>query len=100
VSGAGAHSDSDSADGPVEAAAVGFALVVIPPGSSPADLLLAIDGRAVLSDSMPLPASRSLSLRFSLRACDFEYGVRDASSRSMKSSCLSIRFSFLFKVAW
>jgi hypothetical protein len=79
---------------------VDFALVVIPPGSSPADLLLVIEGRAVFSDSMPLPASRSLSLRFSLRACDFEYGVRDASSRSMKSSCLSIRFSFLFKAAW
>ena len=80
VSGAGAHSDSE--DGPVVvAAAVDFALVVMtPPGSSPADLLLVIDGRAVFSDSMPLPESCSLSLRFSLRACDFEYGVRDASS--------------------
>lgn len=75
----GAH--SDSADGPVEAAAVVFALVVISSqGSSPAELLLAIEGRAAFSDSMPLPASRSLSLRFSLRACDFEYGARDASS--------------------
>lgn len=79
VSGAsGAHSDSK--DELIVVAAVVFALVVIPPRSSPADLLLVIDGRAVFSASMPLPASCSLSLRFSLRACDFEYGVRDASS--------------------
>jgi hypothetical protein len=37
-----------------------------------------MDGRAAFSDPRP-PASCSLSLRFSLRACDFEYGARDAS---------------------
>ena len=152
LSGTGA--DSDSADGPVvEAATVGFFAALAAGSSSPADLLLLVmDGRAVFSDSMPPPARRSLSLRFSLRACDFEYGARDASSpetsdgrsgsrdetrrvrggnkktarsqkkegrkrkkknvrrysqrygnnnmrhiRSMKSSCLRIRFSFLFK---
>ena len=83
LSGTGA--DWDSVDGPVvEAATVVFAALAVG-FSSPADLLLlplllVMDGRAVFSDSMPPPARRSLSLRFSLRACDFEYGARDASS--------------------
>jgi len=38
----------------------------------------AMDGRAACSVPKS-PASCSFSLRFSLRACDFEYGARDAS---------------------
>lgn len=38
----------------------------------------AMDGRAAFSDHRR-PVSCSFSLRFSLRACDFEYGARDAS---------------------
>lgn len=56
----------------------------------------AMDGRAAFSDPRPPAVSSSFSLRFSLRACDFEYGARDASSLSMKSSCLRMRLSFLF----
>jgi hypothetical protein len=39
----------------------------------------AMDGRAAFSDPRR-PVSCSFSLRFSLRACDFEYGARDASN--------------------
>lgn len=83
-------------------------LVVAAASSSPAELspiivaavvlvlVGAMDGRAAFSDPRPPVVSSSFSLRFSLRACDFEYGARDASNRSMKSSCLRIRLSFLF----
>jgi len=70
--------------------------------SFPADLspalaagIGAMDGRAARSVPKRPPTSSSFSLRFSLRACDFEYGARDASNRSMKSSCLRILLSFL-----
>ena len=73
-------------------------VVVAAASSSPADLLLpitvaavvlilvvvvgggAIDGRAAFSDPRPPAVSCSFSLRFSLRACDFEYGAREASN--------------------
>ena len=90
VGGEGASGSGTRADGPLEASAVVFVPLVLAggvSGSSPADLLVpfaittvVMDGRAVFRDSMPPPASPSLSLRFSLRACDFEYGARDASS--------------------
>ena len=81
-------------DASVIAAAFAFAiLVVAASSSSPADLspitvvaavvLLvvgAMDGRAAFRDPRPPAVSSSFSLRFSLRACDFEYGARDASS--------------------
>ena len=54
--------------------------------SFPADLspalaagIGAMDGRAACSVPKRPPTSSSRSLRFSLRACDFEYGARDAS---------------------
>jgi hypothetical protein len=40
----------------------------------------AMDGRAAFNDPRPPAVSCSFSLRFSLRACDFEYGARDASN--------------------
>ena len=43
-------------------------------------LVGAMDGRAAFSDPRPPAVSSSFSLRFSLRACDFEYGARDASN--------------------
>jgi hypothetical protein len=45
----------------------------------------AMDGRAAFSDPRR-PVSCSFSLRFSLRACDFEYGARDASSPVIPTS--------------
>jgi hypothetical protein len=77
----------------MDAAAVAVAVVVVAAASSsPAELLSpimvaavvlvvgAMDGRAAFSDPRPPAVSSSFSLRFSLRACDFEYGVRDASN--------------------
>ena len=75
---------------PVVAVAVGVITVAAGTSTFPADRPLAalvvaavatvgaMDGRAACSIPKP-PASCSLSLRFSLRACDFEYGARDAS---------------------
>jgi hypothetical protein len=70
------------------AVAVGFVVAAAsscPAGLSPitvAALVLvgAMDGRAAFSDPRPPAVSSSFSLRFSLRACDFEYGARDASN--------------------
>ena len=45
----------------------------------------AMDGRAAFSDPRR-PVSCSFSLRFSLRACDFEYGARDASNPVIPST--------------
>jgi hypothetical protein len=46
----------------------------------------AMDGRAAFSDPRPPAVSSSFSLRFSLRACDFEYGARDASSPVIRTT--------------
>jgi hypothetical protein len=76
------------------AAAVAVVVVVVvvvaAASSSPADLspimvaavvlVGAMDGRAAFRDPRPPAVSSSFSLRFSLRACDFEYGARDASN--------------------
>jgi hypothetical protein len=60
--------------------------VVVVAASTSADLsptvaavIGAMDGRAAFSDPR-WPVSCSFSLRFNLRACDFEYGARDASN--------------------
>ena len=74
--------------------AIAAAVVVAAASSSPADLspmmvaavvlvfvvVGAMDGRAAFNDPRPPAVSSSFSLRFSLRACDFEYGARDASN--------------------
>lgn len=72
--------------------AAAVTVVVAAASSSPADLspvmvvagvvlvVGAMDGRAAFSDPRPPAVSSSFSLRFSLRACDFEYGARDASN--------------------
>ena len=78
-------------DTSLAAAVVVVLAVVAAASSSPADLspiitvaavtlVGAMDGRAALSDPRPPAVSCSFSLRFSLRACDFEYGARDASN--------------------
>lgn len=77
----------------ITVAAVAVAVVVVvvaAASSSPAEVspiivlagvvLGAMDGRAAFSDPRPPAVSSSFSLRFSLRACDFEYGARDASN--------------------
>jgi hypothetical protein len=65
-----AASTSLSAEDPSPTAAGAAVLAVVDFG--------AMDGRAAFSDHRR-PVSCSFSLRFSLRACDFEYGARDAS---------------------
>ena len=50
----------------------------------------AMDGRAAFSDPRR-PVSCSFSLRFSLRACDFEYGARDASNPVIPSTTTNIQ---------
>ena len=63
--------------------------------SFPADLspalaagIGAMDGRAACSVPKRPPTSSSRSLRFSLRACDFEYGARDASKPVGPPTCV------------
>lgn len=78
-------------DTSLAAAVVVMLVVVAAASSSPAELspiitveavvlVGAMDGRAAFSDPRPPAVSCSFSLRFSLRACDFEYGARDASN--------------------
>ena len=68
------------------AISVVLVMLVVAAASTSADLspmvaavVGAMDGRAAFSDPRR-PVSCSFSLRFSLRACDFEYGARDASN--------------------
>jgi len=71
--------------GPVLGTVAAASSITLPADVSPLRLVLplasvgAMDGRAALSEPRS-PASCSFSLRFSLRACDFEYGARDASN--------------------